>query len=686
MLLFAQSNAYTYSPSDSVSIPIVGVAYSGTAVSNYQFSNLTQTCGLSIGSTTGLISGTLTDSVPPNPLLPASCNFSINANANLLDGSLGATWTTSNPIVYRRYMLRTTLPDTGIGCNASTILTADLSLRSWSSNVYISYAGSNDTTVMGLQAAEIQRKNETLDSNVMLIPMVSSGSSNATIARATSNGAQFTVNTLTSGGALTAGSSITNKPGTSTWWMTGTRGGTYAFIAKSTDDGITWSDASSVQLPTAPPPSSQVGEKILLRDWFTGLYSLDPSYYTISGTNVRYKNGVLLVGGSTYAGNASEVIAAAYSTDEGVTWSKATGLETVAEIAQFNLEGSPWVVSGSERYATADVGSTWSNSAGTLWYSDNSGSSWSAASGDFNFFGYDIVYGSNIWIATGLDVSGGDYIPSVRVSTDGSNWSGIDQLNNALYADKRAFKITPPIGVGPILFDGSWNVFTSENCTSSGCDTYTPYVYTHGPSNLNDDNWTKLPILSGILPTAYSNRVAHHGILSPMYVRTGSPITTTLSFPLVTAGGPTVTSPVERSYLFYQYMPISPITFSATGSGQVYFFLDSNTLPTGLRWDPIAQRITGASARIGDKTFMVYAKDDVAVTPIVIQTTTLIPRIVRQQDGAGAYTSLVRQYTLVNAAQNARDNRVFPTQERALGEFAAPPAPDSVTPSNCECK
>jgi hypothetical protein len=55
------------------------------------------------------------------------------------------------------------------------------------------------------------------------------------------------------------------------------------------------------------------------------------------------------------------------------------------------------------------------------------------------------------------------------------------------------------------------------------------------------------------------------------------------------------------------------------------------------------------------------------------------PFIQRPQISAGAYTSQVRQYTEVNAAQNARDNRVFPAAERNLGEFMAPDAPDVIT-------
>jgi hypothetical protein len=74
-----------------------------------------------------------------------------------------------------------------------------------------------------------------------------------------------------------------------------------------------------------------------------------------------------------------------------------------------------------------------------------------------------------------------------------------------------------------------------------------------------------------------------------------------------------------------------------------------------------------------------YAKDDNGITAFTLTFTVNVPRIIRKQDGAGAYTSLLRQYTEVLGAQNARDNRALPAQETKLGEFMSPYAPDVVT-------
>jgi hypothetical protein len=140
--------------------------------------------------------------------------------------------------------------------------------------------------------------------------------------------------------------------------------------------------------------------------------------------------------------------------------------------------------------------------------------------------------------------------------------------------------------------------------------------------------------------------------------------------------GPVFTSPSVSDYLFYQYLPITPIQLSASGSGQVYYFVETADLPRGITFDPITSIISGTPVVLGDNSITVYARDDNGTTQLTIRTTTIVPRIVKHQTSAGAYTSLVRQYTEVNAAQGGRDNRVLPNPR--LGEFMAP-VPSVVT-------
>jgi hypothetical protein len=126
---------------------------------------------------------------------------------------------------------------------------------------------------------------------------------------------------------------------------------------------------------------------------------------------------------------------------------------------------------------------------------------------------------------------------------------------------------------------------------------------------------------------------------------------------------------------------IDPIQFAATGAGNIYFFVNTDDLPAGLTFNPVTNQIIGTPAQIGTTTTRILVQDDNGITVANVTFKVIIPRIVRPQDGAGAYTSLLRQYTEVLGAQGGRDNRALPNQERALGEFMSPEGPDVTTQS-----
>ena len=79
----------------------------------------------------------------------------------------------------------------------------------------------------------------------------------------------------------------------------------------------------------------------------------------------------------------------------------------------------------------------------------------------------------------------------------------------------------------------------------------------------------------------------------------------------------------------------------------------------------------------------VYAANGPNVISNVISFRILTPNFINPQVGAGAYTSLLKSDVEGNAAQNARDNRVFPTSDPLAGPLMAPRAPDVITQSNC---
>lgn len=301
-------------------------------------------------------------------------------------------------------------------------------------------------------------------------------------------------------------------------------------------------------------------------------------------------------------------------------------------------------------------------------------------------FGYEIAYASNVWLATGLSYSttSNVYKIELRYSTDGSNWAKSDLSSNELFPGINSLPPSPPLPIGSISFDGTyWNVFVHRPASPEPLTE----IYRHDTTSSFASGWVEPGGGSISFAQEFQNTTSTRflSLSPPVYVKNGpGDITIDLTFPSITSGGPTITSPTILSYLLYQYVEIAPIQLSATGTGQVYFFVSTADLPPGLAFDPLTNQIYGTPAQIGKTATIIRAKDDIGVTEFVINFTSIIPRIIRKQDGAGAYTSLLRQYTNVLGAQNARDSRVLPNQ--TLGEFMSPDAPDVITSTiGCDC-
>jgi hypothetical protein len=134
------------------------------------------------------------------------------------------------------------------------------------------------------------------------------------------------------------------------------------------------------------------------------------------------------------------------------------------------------------------------------------------------------------------------------------------------------------------------------------------------------------------------------------------------------------------------------VEVSPSTSNFIYYY--ASGLPQGLKFirdtSGIRADISGMSTKYSDPYSNVALFANIPNEGYIVAKTvgmqTVVPRLIRQQDGASSYTSLVRQYVEVNAAQNARDNKVFPTAEKSLGEFMSPEAPDVVSPPlPCDC-
>lgn len=648
-------------------IDIRGISYSGRTVSNYQFSNLSPTYGMTINSTSGQMDGVLSTSVDPDPILPPSSNFQIKALAGSTIGTLNVALTTINPIVNRSFMLYTNVS------NNIVVMYSDDEGSNWGN---FQPTTVNNEAFLDTQAIDFQLRYESPSNNTYMITAFTGNPGTSSILRS-SNYAPYVENPVTS--FTTYFSSIANKPGTNTWWSAGLDLSDIlvinSFVPKifrSDNDGITW-DTSGIIIG---------GTGFATRDSNLSSSNVTNSYYPYlrSGISLKYSSNVLLAGGIDTTGSGNSI---RRSTDEGVTWSNVTGAFN-NETAYFSLDHPTiWVATGSDCNKTENFSATLV-SGPTIKYSIDQGQNWSNTTGDFDFFGYDILYGNNTWIAYGQSASGivetYPYAPKVKFSTDGSNWYDADISSNPMSNYPASPVQFPPRGgAGNIHFDGSnWKLFTYQ--FDAVQDSTVRKLYTHDSSSSLSNGWALVPTTTPTSAGVNFGSADNTNMLGWTPTKnfpTGTPISPSLTFASGLGNGPTFTTPTESSFLFYQYLAITPITFSAVGNGQIYFFVENTDLPYGLSFDPVTSTISGAPVDLGKESFTVYARDSSGTTALVLDTNTIIPRIIKPQSGAGAYTSLLRQYTLVNAAHNSQNNLVYPNQEQTLGQFAAPEAPDT---------
>lgn len=685
MLFIVNPPDYVYTGGQSIgAIQIDAVAYSGTTVTRYDLS-INPTYGMNLNPSTGVLSGTWTDSIPPNDILPSSCNFTVNAHAGSLVGVLPAR-ITANPVVSNVMLFAGYGNPSGEDDFNSWMYTTTPSAPSV-------FTSNGTTATSGI--SDIRFKSNNPNSNIILATTTGSSLASGQVLRGTTITGLSPVSVGIADDIYPNWSKVVNKTGTSTWWVGGTfliADGYNAAIVPSYDDGLTW-DISSASIL-----SNTSGQKVFGRDsnraGSTGWNQVyDP--YIRGGMALAYKNDVLMAGG-LYDGTDGHVMLR--STNDGSTWSNVTG-EFGMECANFSLDNSSvWVATGSSLYKSINVGNgtalQFSSATDTIKYSIDQGVTWTSASNAFNMFGYELIYANNTWLATGVSSymgqSGTSYIPELRYSSNGSNWTKVTLSSTDLFIAGNSSPIVAPLRLGSMNFDGNfWNVFVNAQSQQSGNGSI-PLLFRHDTTSDLSGNWTSIDISSSFIENEpqVNDNLRYLSLTQPSYVYSAQPpITINLGFTTSLGPGPTIVEPTVRSFLQYQYIPIQPIQLSAAGTDQVYFFVTTDDLPPGLTFNPLTNQITGTPAKIGQVVTTVYAKNNTGdgVTSFTLSFNTIIARVIRKQDGAGAYTSLLRQYTDVLGAQNARDNRVLPNQERTLGEFMSPEAPDVVTQTNGCC-
>jgi hypothetical protein len=274
---------------------------------------------------------------------------------------------------------------------------------------------------------------------------------------------------------------------------------------------------------------------------------------------------------------------------------------------------------------------------------------------------------SGLW-ATGISYSSGFFPELRKLSTNGVDWDVVDLSTSPLFTPSPT-KPSSNIGYGPIFFSG---------IDSSDIATYV-VVRRNGTTETYVQRTPTSPWVREADVTPFSN------VEVPIFPDTGmvtqftSPV---LSLDFTNQSGPDFPAQ-ETHYLLYQYAPtaitIVPPTPELTFP---YMYIRDQDLPQGLVFDPLTGTIGGYPTLItAEQAVPVYAlqRGSRLVSQYTIYITVVNPFIVRPQMSAAAYTSLLRQYTLANATQNARDNRVYAGAERNQGAFAAGEGTDVTT-------
>lgn len=668
--------------------PIVGIdfnsaSYSGRTVSNYQFS-INPAYGMVIDSNTGVVSGTWSSGFPPEQLFRESRTFTVTAQAGTITNSVNATLT-ANPIVRNVALLGLYGTDAS-GNNLQTYLSYK-EVSDGSSNFPITTFPT--PLLNGGGIADIQFKNNNPQSNVFIASGGRTFYRGTSLANVTSN--TFVVTSTNDYESTSQISSVTHSTN-GNWFFAGRFGSSSSYSVESQKARLFRSVDDGISLDTTEPSlivdSNNSNAFMRTRDGGGDNFLSNSNPYLNGGVALKYKDGILMAGGLD-AGAEDNRTSIMRSVDYGVTWSQVNDT-FLNECAYFNFDHPAiWIATGSvfsskdyETYMGVDV------TANTIRYSTDQGLTWTKANGGFSVFGYEIAYGNNTWVATGVSTTTDaytsviSYSSEVRFSTDGSNWS-VATLSSSPLANSTSNAITAPLRIGSLNFDGTnWNVFVNKETAVSGSSnsTFAPFLFTHNAISSLANGWSGLAIPLPLATVQGNSNLRFLSVTPPKYFLTGDPpINIGLSVSVLSGTGPTFTAPSNRSFLEYQYIPIAPVEISAQGTGTVYIFLPAEGLPPGLRFDPTTRRITGIPAQIGTFNSVVYAKDNLGVSVLSLSFNIIIPRIIRSQDGAGAYTSLLRQYTEVLGAQNARDNRVLPNEERSLGEFMSPHPPDVIT-------
>lgn len=679
LILITAAPSYSLAPGGVVSpIPTIAASQSGAPVTSY---SLTQpSYGLTIGASTGIIGGTLSSPAQ----LVRTAPIVVNAIVGIFPVSSTFTLTSSSVPVNQQLV---------IGSNKITPLYTYLS----SSLVVGAGVGTpmfggtpanpyGDTSTVS--ASDIQSNGNTVVASFSQL-----GHSGQTIFGSVANGdgTAFPLSlsagfpTLSGeGGSHRSAFSIAYSGSGSTWYALGQGYNTDAgfgqvYLHVSSNNGSTWTRGFyTEQTPANWALAANDPNQLPNNPFFPA--TLDSNWYdkgaVVLRRGVTNSGSVYMAGGgslirtSSSGGTTTPTMVRITSMTGGTlppgeelativpAWTRPTGY-FLAETRDFALDvSSTWVAAGSDSNRVYARASGNPSSGGgneiicpTLKWSSDYGLTWSnATSGGFNYTAGVVVYGGGRWVALGQDTLSDltDGVYKLKTSTTGRAWGVSIDLG---------LSITATVS----FVNSQWIV----------ADSNTVYMNNATLSA----GWTSVPPpVQGI--SRFSGTVNVINPLGSNSVLTSPPQDT----------GIQLATPQSLNYAFMQYRYITPISLTLQGQSNAYFFVNLNTVPLGLTFNPLSVTFSGMPVNTGKTTVRVYATvggSGYNYFDFFFDVYSPYPQ--KRQDTASAFTAYVRQEAIIAGAQFSRDSTAFPSQNTTVGAAMGPMPPDVVSPPPLCC-
>jgi hypothetical protein len=392
-------------------------------------------------------------------------------------------------------------------------------------------------------------------------------------------------------------------------------------VRTSSDDGVTWADVS-LTLFTRPPPGP----------------TLDPG---ASATRLFYNKGKYFL---TQIGACNASVYSVASGSVTSPWTPATGVMS---------NGGAYGMAFSDTLALVVGG----NSNENIYRSADNGTSWSQVV-DARFNGSSPVisaagYGDGQFMIAVNDFGIGNEVWTYQ-STDTSNWTRYGNTTGSNYSN-----------VGLVYDDNAW-IVGSTNPGSWSISRVQPDLSDSYP-------------LSTSIPAGYSLK---RMLFQPL---SRGAVTGTVQIvrpALINLAG--FVEPTQTSYTFYQFCSNTPIAGSAVSASTNFIYYYASGVPDGMSAtiDGSGILVTGKSVTYTDapQRTAFFARQGTDTVTTSFTSRTILPFPVRDTvTPASAFTSLTRQYAVVNAARNAENRVVYPAETRTIGEFTRPYPPDETT-------